>query len=89
MLNLKTDIMISKTKLTDAMQTPLKNLSREEFGNLFYKLFEEEKICKKGCLSPEKVAIRFGCSADELDRRLEDTTGLTLDMIMMLYRSQR
>lgn len=81
--------MISKTKLTDAMQTPLKNLSADEFGNLFYKLFEEEKICKKGCLSPEKVAIRFGCSADELDRRLEDTTGLTLDMIMMLYRSQR
>jgi len=64
------------------------DLSREEFGNLFYKLFEEEKICIKGCLLPEKVALRFGCSADELDRRLEDTTGFTLDMIMMLYRSQ-
>lgn len=87
-MNSKTDIMISKTKLTDAIQKPLKNLSAEEFGNLFYKLFEEDNICKRAGVSRENLAKKFGCAADELDRRVEDTTGLTLDMIMMLYRSQ-
>lgn len=87
-MNSKTELLNSKSKLTDPPQTPLKKMSAEEFGKLFYKLFEEKMICKEGCHSPENVAMKFGCSADELDRRLEDVTGLTLDMVLSLYRSQ-
>ena len=88
-MNSKTELLNSKSKLTDPPQTPLKIMSAEEFGNLFYKLFEEDNICKRRGVSRENLAKKFGCAADELDRRLEDTTGLTLDMIMMLYRSQQ
>jgi len=80
--------MNSKGNLANPEQRPLEIMPAEEFGNLFYKLFEEKKICKERSLSPEKVAMKFGCSADELDRRLEDVTGLTLDMVISLYRSQ-